>query len=338
MLLNPLQSRLALQHALEHRYAILAINADSHAAITDCLESALQTNAPVIIETSLWQLEGHSFGAGNAILGLAGYITHLALLANSERYKHIPVIYHTDHIKGPRTLEILEAAIQGVKLRVHGEDILLKASTISLDASELTHDETIQHILHLCRFSQENKLPLTLEMEDAVDEGITSPEVAAKLLGSIEAACPGHIYLWAPGVGTQHGFGDHMQFSPKTIEEQITLSKKITGREIGIALHGSTGLCAEDLGSAAKAGVIKVNWSTESLYIRSNAAKKYYELSTERFDKKHKDWKTTAMDNGVHSFVSETYIPKVKERIKILGAENKASEIMRLVATPVNHS
>ena len=57
MLLDPLQSRIALQHALQNRYAILAVNADSHAAINDCLEAALQINAPVIIETSLWSLQ-----------------------------------------------------------------------------------------------------------------------------------------------------------------------------------------------------------------------------------------------------------------------------------------
>ncbi len=331
MLLDPVQSRSAIQHALENRYAILAVNADSHAALTDCLEAAFQLNAPIIIETSLWQLEGHSFGSGDAILGLSRYIANVALLANSERYKNIPVIFHTDHIKGEKTLTILEAAIQGIRFSAHQKDIWLRASTVSLDASELSHEQTIEHILHLCAFAKQNNLPVTLEMEDAVDDGITSAEVAAKLLGSVESAFPDHIHLWAPGVGTQHGFGENMHFSPKTIEAQVALAKKITGREIGIALHGSTGLSAEDLRNAVKAGVVKVNWSTESLFIRSNAAKNYYELMIEKLDKKHTQWKAAAMDNGVNKFVSEIYIPRVKERIRILSGENKATDIMKLV-------
>lgn len=331
MLLDPLQSRIAIQHALENRYAILAINADSPAALRDCLEAASQLNAPVIIESSLWQLEGQSFGAGDAILGLSGYITNLALLANSDRYRHVPVMYHTDHIKGPGTMAILEAAIRGTRLAVHTEEIPLRASTISLDASEFTHDQTIQYISHLCNFSRQNNLPLTLEMEDAVDEGITSADVAEKLLSGIESVYPNHVYLWAPGVGTQHGFGENMNFSAKTIELQVSLTRKITGREIGIALHGSTGLSASDLSDAAKAGVVKVNWSTESLYIRSNAASEYYSVMAEKFDKKHKEWKATAMDNGVSRYVSEKYIPKVKERMQILGAENNATAVMKLV-------
>lgn len=327
MLLNPLQSRIILQHALENRYAILAINADSHAAINDCLEAALQVNAPVIIETSLWQLEGHSFGAGDAIAGMGRYLASLALLANSERYKNIPVIYHTDHIKGPKTFSILEAAIHGINFSIHDQKATLRASTISLDASAFTHDQTIEYILRLCKFAKNADVPVTIEMEDAVDEGITSADVAIKLLSSIETEYPDHIYLWAPGVGTQHGFGENMNFSPKTIEQQVAIARQCTGREIGIALHGSTGLHAKDLSDAAKAGVIKVNWSTESLYIRSNAARMYYETMAEKFDKKHKDWKATVMDNGVNAYVAAVYIPKVMERMILLGGEGKASGV-----------
>jgi len=168
---------------------------------------------------------------------------------------------------------------------------------------------------------------VTLEMEDAVDEGITTEQVATKLLQGVEERYPDHIFLWAPGVGTQHGFGENMSFSYKTIEKQISLTRKITGREIGIALHGSTGLKATDLSEASKAGVIKVNWSTESLLIRSTAARSYYQQMEDQFDKKHPAWKDTVMDNGVNSFVAREYIPKVAERMKILGGEGRASEL-----------
>jgi fructose/tagatose bisphosphate aldolase len=136
MLCTPLQSRKVFQHALENKYAVLAINADSHAAVADCLEAAKQAEAPVIIETSLWQLKGRSFGAGNAVDGVARYISTLLILANSDRYKDIPVIYHTDHIKGPETMTILGAAIRGIELRTLLGSAILQASTVSLDASE----------------------------------------------------------------------------------------------------------------------------------------------------------------------------------------------------------
>ena len=104
------------------------------------------------------------------------------------------------------------------------------------------------------------------------------------------------------------------------------MTKEITGRKIGIALHGSTGMSSQDLTRAATASVVKVNWSTESLLIRSEAAREYYSHS-ENFDKQHPDWKNTVMNNGINTYISKLYIPKVQERIKILNGNGKASGI-----------
>lgn len=334
MLLSPFQARQLLNHAFENQYAILAINADSHAAVTDCLEAAYQADAPVIIETSLWQLKGHSYGAGNAVLGLARYLADLMVIANSERYKNIPVVYHTDHIKGPETMAILGAAIQGILCGIDEQAITLYASTVSLDASDLTEDENIETMLHLCQLAQEAGVEVTLEMESAVDDRITPAEETEKLIGSVEAQYPNKIALWAPGVGTQHGFTSndgYAGFQTKTIEDNIKLLQELTGRNIGIALHGSTGLSHEKLRAASQCGVTKVNWSSESLYIRSMAAKKYYSDFAERFDRSHKEWKNTVMDNGVNAFVSKEYVPVVAERMLLLGGRGKGSTFMENV-------
>jgi fructose/tagatose bisphosphate aldolase len=331
MFLSPIQSRQLLNHAFEQGYAILAVNADSHAAVSDCLEAALQADAPIIIETSLWQIKGHSYGMGDPILGVARYLADLMVLANSERYRRIPVIYHTDHIKGPETMDILKAAIQGIGTEMHGQSIRLGASTISLDASDLSEEENIAHMLQLCQFAAAAGVEVTLEMESAVDDRITPAGETEKLIGAVEAQFPGKIALWAPGVGTQHGFTSddgYAGFQPKTIEDNVRLLQQITGRNIGIALHGSTGLPNEKLSAAAKCGVTKVNWSSESLYLRSMAAKQFYTEYAEKLERQHPEWKNTAMDNGVASFVSKAYVPKVVERIKVLGAEGMAGRFL----------
>lgn len=332
MLLTPTQARQLLNHAFEHQYAILAVNADSHAAVTDCLESARLADAPIIIETSLWQIKGHSYGAGDPILGVARYLADLVVLASSERYRHIPVIYHTDHIKGPETMGILKAAIQGVVQGYAGQNLKLHASTISLDASDLSEEQNIQYMLQLCQFAEDAGVDVTLEMESAVDDGITPADETERLIGAVEAKYPGKIALWAPGVGTQHGFTSedgYAGFQTKTIEENVQLLQKITGRNIGIALHGSTGLSPEKLSAAAQCGVTKVNWSSESLYLRSMAAQQYYREFADRFERKHPDWKNTVMDNGVSSFVSEQYVHRVVERIRLLGGEGMAERFSR---------
>lgn len=331
MLLTPAEARKLLLHAFENKYAILAVNADSHAAVGDCLEAALQCDAPIIIETSLWQIKGHSYGMGDPVLGVGRYLADLAVLAYTEKYKNIPVIYHTDHIKGPETEKILKSAIAGIPFGTHGKSLKLYASTVSLDASEMSEDENIENICKLAQYAKENGVEVTLEMESAVDDRITPPEETEKLIGTVEKKHPGSIALWAPGVGTQHGFTSndgYSGFNPKVIEDNVTLLKKITGRNIGIALHGSTGLSEEKLSAAAKAGVTKVNWSSESLYVRSQAAKEYIESHAEKFDKKHKEWKNTVMDNGINAYIAKKYIPVVKHRIEVLGGNGMASKFV----------
>ena len=326
MLLDPNQARAQFADALARGYAILAVNADSPAALTDCLEAARQAQAPIIIETSLWQLTGHSFGAGDPVRGLVRYLVQLSALANAEPYREVPVIFHTDHIKGPDTMRILGAAIRGVKADLCGTLARVVASTISLDSSEMTEEENIAHIRELCAIAGEADVPLTLEMEAGVDAGVTEVEIADRLLAPVEQSHPGCLYLWAPGVGTQHGLSDQgYPFSVEAVARHRERAHAICGRPIGIALHGSSGLPESALREGVAAGVAKVNWSSESLLIRSRAALEFYTTRAAPLEKSHKNWKATAMDHGVQSFVSERYVPRVMERIQVLGGAGRAS-------------
>lgn len=312
-LLSPPEARQLLERAAREHFAILAVNADSHAAVTDCLEAARECAAPIIIETSLWQLTGRSYGNGDPILGLARYLADLNALTNSEHFRAVPVLFHTDHIKGPETIRILSAAMQ------------MHASTISLDSSEMSEAENITHICQLCDIAQQAGLPLTIEMEAGVDAGVTEIEVADRLLGAVETQHPGQLALWAPGVGTQHGLSDRgYPFSPEAVAAHHRRASEICGRPIGLALHGSSGLQESDLRAGVAAGVVKVNWSSESLLIRSRAAQEYYATHGAELEKTHPRWKATAMDHGVQTFVSSRYLPRVIERIRILGGAGKA--------------
>jgi fructose/tagatose bisphosphate aldolase len=315
MLLDPDEARVLLTTAARQKFALLAVNADSHAAVTDCLEAARECNAPIIIETSLWQLTGRSFGNGDPILGLARYLADLAALANSERFFDVPVLFHTDHIKGPDTLRILSAAMLAVPHR---------ASSISLDSSEMSDQENITTICQLCDIARKASAPLTLEMEAGVDAGITPLDAADCLLGAVETAHPGCIALWAPGVGTQHGLRDEgYPFSTHAVAAHRKRASEICGRPIGIALHGSSGLGRGDLAAAVAAGVVKVNWSSESLLLRSRAAQEYYATHASELDKSHSRWKAAAMDNGLQQYIAARYVPCVIERIRVLGGAGR---------------
>jgi fructose/tagatose bisphosphate aldolase len=318
MLLTPEQTRSLYEHATTARYAVLAVNADSPAAIMDCLIAAKECDAPIIIETSLWQLTGHSFGAGDPLLGIDRYLAELHTLASSDRFREVPVIYHTDHIKGPATVGILTHAMRK------------KASSISLDSSAMSAAENIATLLQLGEIVAAEGLPLTLEMEAGVDDGVTPIEETRTLFGEVEKRMPGRLALWAPGVGTKHGLGNDLGgFSPDAIRAHRELASELAGRPIGIALHGSSGLTEEQLAAGVAAGVAKVNWSSESLLIRSEAAAAFFDLNRERLGKSHPDFKATAMDNGLQQSISAAYVPKVKARIESLAGCGKASDFLK---------
>lgn len=315
MLLSPLQTRALFEDAAQNHYAILAVNADSPACVRDVLEAARQIQAPVIIETSLWQLQGHSFGGGDAILGLQSYLALLGNWCQSERFQAVPVVFHTDHIKGAQTMAILQSAMQ------------LGASSVSLDSSEMDEETTIVTLCQLAQFALQNGFDLTLEAEAGVDDGLTDERVTRRILGEVEKHHPGVLALWAPGVGTQHGLSGEMGFSAEHVQFQANLARELCGRDIGIALHGSSGLSEQNLRDAVGAGVTKVNWSSESLLLRSQAAGEFFDRSHEVLNgPKNATWKATAMDNGLQHFVSSHYVPRVVERMEILGAAGKARD------------
>ena len=321
MLLNPFQTRALFTHALARHYAVLAVNADSPAAVYDVFDAARQCDAPVIIETSLWQLNGRSFGAGDALLGLARYHADLVALAGHSSFKNVPVVLHTDHIKGPETTTILAAALPTY-------------SSLSLDSSEMTPEQNIAEIGRLCATAAARQLPLTLEMEAGVDAGVSPISDCENLFGVAEKNHPGYLALWAPGVGTQHGLGSdgYPTFSAEAVAAHQQRVSALAGRPIGIALHGSSGLPADSLAAAVRAGVAKVNWSSESLLLRSQAAERFFAMHAVQLVKTHKDWKNTAMDNGLQSFVAAQYVPKVIERIKLLGAAGHGSAFLTSLA------
>jgi fructose-bisphosphate aldolase class II len=264
-----------------------------------------------------------------AILGLARYLVDLCVLANSKKYSGLPVILHTDHIKGPETRAILTAAIEGITTTFCGTEILLRASTLSLDSSDLSEEENIEMVCELCRLGDARGEKITFEMEAGVDDGLTESAVTQKLLGTVEKHCPGHIALWAPGVGTRHGLteGGYPAFSASHVQAQGKLATQILGRATGIALHGSSGLSDESLQAAVQAGVVKVNWSSESLLIRSRAARRYYIENDAKLEPKHPEFKVTAMDNGLQQFISRVYVEKIKQRLVTLGASGKAEAL-----------
>ncbi len=312
MLLTPLQTRALFEDARTRGYAVLAVNADSPSCVRDCLEAAKIADAPILIETSLWQLLGASWGRGDARLGMALYLQYIEALAESERFADVKIGFHTDHIKGRDAISLLCDALRGFGG--------LSPGSFSIDSSAMTESENLEAASTLCALSDALGKPLTLEMEAGVDDGLTPLEESERVVSAIEKKHPGKLALWAPGVGTRHGFSAEgfPEFCVETIREHAQMLKNVCGRPVGIALHGSSGLTDDDLKRGVEAGVAKVNWSTESLQIRSAAAREFFQKNSDTLVPGAPGFKDAAMDNGLQAAISAAYIPKVVEKIQAL--------------------
>ena len=339
MLLTPPQARKLFERCVHDRFAVLAVNADSPAALYDCLTAARNLGAPIMIETSQWQLEGISFGAGDPSRGLALYFAHLNLLAASEEFAEVPVALHTDHIRGPKTREILTRAIEGYPFSLGAagaadgppktETVRLSPSSLSLDASKLTPGDNIELMCSLIEVSRACGRPVTLEMEAGLDGGYTTLGEAEALVLGVESRYPGYLALFAPGLGNRHGYSreGYPDFRPENVQAHAELVRRLTGRPVGIVLHGSSGLSDEQVRQAVAHGLTKMNWSTDGLVLRSAAAREFYESRREQLEPGHGQFKETAMDNGVGRYVSARFVPKIESLIRLLGGEGKGRSL-----------
>ena len=335
MLLSPIQARTLITCCIREKCALLAVNADSPSAIYDCLKAAKESDAPVIVETSMWQLEGISFGAGDPVRGMAQYIAHIAILANSEEFADVPVLYHTDHIRGPLTREILLHAVKGLPLTLFGAEFLLHPSTISLDAAKLTPEENIDILCSLIEASEAAGKPVTLEMEAGLDGGLTTEDETRELVMGVEEKHPGYLALFAPGLGNRHGYSKdgYPGFKPENVSASAAFVKTLTGREIGIVLHGSSGLSDDQVRAAVVNGLTKMNWSTSGLIIRSGAAKEYYAVNADKIVPGQPEFKDLAMDNGQGAYVSQRFVPELKKLFTLLGSEGKGTKFMEEITS-----
>ena len=109
--------------------------------------------------------------------------------------------------------------------------------------------------------------------------------------------------------------------------------RNLTGRNIGLALHGTSGLAESDLTAAVAAGTVKVNWSSELLHLRAQAAAAYFRDRVARVEPGKGDWKKTVMDNGLQSSVTQACLPSIVNRMQVLGGAGQGSAFCEMAQT-----
>ena len=222
-----------------------------------------------------------------------GYYLCPAIVA-AARKATVPVCFHLDH--GPSELEVQKALRWG-------------ATGIMYDGSVHPFEENVANTKHIVGVWEAIDVYVEGGLghigsvnDDAMDE-FTSPEEAAEFVKRTG------VTALAVLLGNAHG---HYKQPPKLDIERVKAIREATGG-IPLVLHGGSGIPDDQVKAAVKAGIRKMNIGTDVCCAFADGTKEILD-NPER---------SLAIDIFMKHPI-ETVKKLALEKIKLLGAENKA--------------
>lgn len=278
--------------AKEKSFALPAANVIGSNTINGVLETALELNAPVIIQFSNG---GAHFNAGKGLsnenqkASIAGGIAgakHVHIMAKAYG---VPVILHTDHC-AKKLLPWIDGLLDAGEKHFAETGKPLYSSHM-LDLSE----EPITENIEICKryLERMSKMGMTLEIElgitggeeDGVDNSdvdvsklYTQPEEVAYAYEELKKIS--NRFTIAAAFGNVHGVykPGNVKLTPKILknsQEYITKKYNVAQNTIDFVFHGGSGSTLEEIREAIGYGVVKMNIDTDLQYAFMSGVRDY---------------------------------------------------------------
>lgn len=266
-----------LQLAEEGNFAIPAFNVYNMETVMGVLTAAEELKSPVI-------MQGYSRLFTN---GEAYFLAPIVLTAAKKA--KVPVCFHLDHGAGYTEVS------RGVRYGCTG---------VMIDASTYVFDENAEITKKVCDICHELDIPVEGELGHI---GTTKEEKISDYTDvgeAVEFVKRTNVDALAVMVGTAHG---RYKKAPKLDIERIKKIKEETN--IPLVLHGGSGVPDSELQEAIKAGIRKINFSTDLCYTFLDTV---FETSRDKI--------------GIDLFMKDAVLAVsefAKSKIRILGAENR---------------
>lgn len=275
-----------LQKARHEGYAVGAFNILDYNSMKAVIDTAVELNSPVIVQTSVKTVKLWGFKA------LISWIIELC-----EGIK-VPVAIHLDHCKD---VEFVRQCIDA------------GWTSVMIDASSLPYEQNLATSRQV--FDMANPLGITVEAElgeiggveedisvDEEDAHLADPEKALRFLNEVPVDC------FAPAIGTAHGV---YKGEPKIAFDRL---QAITSKNpVPLALHGGTGLSPEVFRKCIQLGCAKINISTQIKYAFIDGFVNYHGKNPDEY-------------NPLKELYAQYEEVKnaIAENIWLFGSENKA--------------
>ena len=223
-----------LQRAFRDRYGVAAINVVNDLTMDAVLAAAEELRSPLIVQTSVKTIK------------MTGFEVMFAMWQEMTRRLTVPVALHLDHCP---EREVITRCLE------------LGWNSVLFDASKLTVEENKRQCIEVVAEARRYGAAVEGEIEGfrRVEEeaaageadAVQSLEVVVDFIRATGVDC------FAPAIGNAHGM---YKTAPHLDAERVT--DIVAEVPIPIALHGGTGMSAEQFRDLISRGCAKVNIST----------------------------------------------------------------------------
>jgi len=233
-----------LADALAGGYGVPAFNIVNDVSTEAVLEAAAEERSPVILQTSVKTVR---------MYGRKKLYTILAGLAEDAA---VPVVLHLDHCP---SREVISDCLRG------------GWTSVLFDAHELEVAENLRQTVEVVAEAHAVGASVEGEIEgiQGVEDGIGSDDASAQqtIEVSVDFIQRTGVDCFAPAIGNAHG-----QYKAAPVLDHQRVSDLLAATGVPMALHGGTGLSAEQFQDLVKRGCAKVNISTalKEVYMRSS--------------------------------------------------------------------
>ena len=222
-----------IERAFRDRYGVAAINVVNDLSMEAVLAAAEELRAPVIVQTSVKHVQMTGIDAMYAMwVAYASRVT-------------VPAALHLDHCPDRQVIS----------------DCLAKGwNSVLFDASKLTVEENRRQCIEVVEEARrygalvEGEIEGFKRTEEMTGDEAEHVQSLETVVGFVRAT---GVDIFAPAVGNAHGT---YKTAPRLDAQRVTDIVAATGKPV--ALHGGTGMSAEQFADLVSRGCAKVNIST----------------------------------------------------------------------------
>lgn len=221
----------------EGKGAIGAFNLHCFEMLPAMIEAAEENNVPIIIQTSLGTAE------------YIGFETLIAAVKSLAERSSINVCLHMDHCKD---IDAIKRAID------------CGYSSVMYDGSSLPLEENIKNTREVVEYAKAKNVSVEGEVGSigGAEEGVVVDQNDAaytKVEDALKFVEATGIDALAVAIGTTHG-----QYKSKAkLNFELMNELRNSLNNVGLVLHGGTGVSDEDMKRCARDGMKKINVGTE---------------------------------------------------------------------------